>query len=61
MVKLGLFVKAELDGVTDLMPVDTQENPFHYTFIVVCNSCHEANDHPITISRGVVRDKDVLT
>jgi hypothetical protein len=54
MVKLGLYVKAELDGVTGLIPVDTPENPFYYTFKVVCSSCHEVNDNLITISRVVV-------
>lgn len=53
MVKLGLFIKAELDRVTDLTPVDTEENPYFYTFKVVCNSCHEVNDSWITISRQV--------
>jgi hypothetical protein len=32
MAKLRLFIKAELDGVTDLTPVDTEENPYFYTF-----------------------------
>jgi hypothetical protein len=54
MVKLGLFVKAELNGVTDLTPVDTIQNPYFYTFKVVCNSCHEVNQSWITISRQVV-------
>ena len=53
MVKLGLFIKAELDGVTDLIAVDTLQNPYLYTFKVVCNSCHEVNDNWITISREV--------
>jgi Eukaryotic protein of unknown function (DUF866) len=53
MVKLGLFVKAELDGVTGLTPVDTVQNPYFYTFKVLCNSCHEVNDNWITISRQV--------
>ena len=53
MVKLGLFIKAELDGVTDLIAVDTLQNPYFYTFKVMCNSCHEVNDSWITISRQV--------
>src|SRR5438034_271639 len=53
MVRLGLFIKAELDGVTALTPVDTLQNPFFYTFKVMCNSCHEVNDNWITISRQV--------
>jgi Eukaryotic protein of unknown function (DUF866) len=61
MVKLGLFVKAELDGVTSVIPVDTADNPFHYTFKVICNLCHEVNDNPITISRGVLLRKAGLT
>jgi Eukaryotic protein of unknown function (DUF866) len=53
MVKLGLYIKAELDGVTNLTPVDTTTDPYFYTFKVVCNSCHEINDNWITISRQV--------
>ena len=53
MVKLGLFIKAELDGVTDLTPTDTPQDPYWYTFKVVCNSCHEVNDSWVTITRQV--------
>jgi hypothetical protein len=53
MVKLGLFIKAELDGITNLSPVDTETDPYFYTFKVQCNSCHEVNDNWITISRQV--------
>jgi hypothetical protein len=54
MVKLGLFVKAELDGVTGLITVDSDADPYFYTFKVLCNSCHEVNDSWITISRQVM-------
>jgi hypothetical protein len=53
MVKLGLFIKAELDGVTNLSPVDTPTDPYFYTFKVICGSCREVNDNWISISRQV--------
>jgi hypothetical protein len=53
MVKLGLFLQAELDGVTSVSPIDTTDNPYFYTFKVQCNSCHEINGNWITISRQV--------
>lgn len=53
MVKLGLFLQAELDGVTGVSPIDTTDKPYFYTFKVQCNSCHEINDNWITISRQV--------
>ena len=53
MVKLGLFIKAELDGVTNLTPADSAQDPYFYTFKVVCNSCHEVNESWVTISRQV--------
>ena len=55
MVKLGLYLKADLDGVTALAPVDTEADPFFYTFRVVCNSCHETHDSWITIQRQVFK------
>ena len=53
MVKLGLFLQADLDGVTSVSPVDTTDNPYFYTFKVQCNSCHEINENWVTISRQV--------
>ena len=53
MVKLGLFLQAELDGVTDVSPVDTADDPYFYTFKVQCSSCREVNDNWVSISRQV--------
>jgi CXXC motif containing zinc binding protein, eukaryotic len=53
MVKLGLYIKADLEGVTGLVPVDTDADPFFYTFRVLCSSCHELHDTWITIQRNV--------
>jgi Eukaryotic protein of unknown function (DUF866) len=53
MVKLGLYIKADLNGVTNLTPVDTPADPFLYTFKITCNSCHEVHDSWITIQRNV--------
>jgi len=53
MVKLALYLKAELGGVTNFSPVDTASDPFLYTFKIICNSCHEVHDSWITIQRNV--------
>ncbi|KAK4115733.1 DUF866-domain-containing protein [Canariomyces notabilis] len=44
----ALTLQAELAGVTNLRPNDTQDNPFWYVFKVQCTSCREI--HPNTIS-----------
>ncbi|RDW72137.1 putative DUF866 protein [Coleophoma crateriformis] len=41
---LVLNLTAELNGVTDLRPDDSEDNPFWYTFKVQCTSCREI--HP---------------
>ncbi|OQO09355.1 hypothetical protein B0A48_04753 [Cryoendolithus antarcticus] len=48
---LALALKAELEGVTDLQPVDTEENPFFYTFKVQCTSCREVHPNWVSVSR----------
>ena len=47
---LCLFFPAR---VTDLSPVDTEAQPFYYTFKVQCTSCREVHPNPVTISRFV--------
>ncbi|KAK0651452.1 hypothetical protein B0T16DRAFT_403959 [Cercophora newfieldiana] len=47
----ALVLTAELEGVTNLRPNDTQENPFWYTFKVQCTSCRETHPKPIAVSR----------
>ncbi|CCE79920.1 Piso0_003012 [Millerozyma farinosa CBS 7064] len=44
-------VSAELNGVTDLCPVDTPDNPFEYTFKIECTKCREEHPRPVTINR----------
>jgi len=53
MVRLGLFLQAELDGVTDVCPIDTADDPYFYTFKVQCGSCREVNANWVNISRQV--------
>ncbi|KAF2461184.1 hypothetical protein BDY21DRAFT_383899 [Lineolata rhizophorae] len=48
---LALVMSAELDGVTDLRPDDSESKPFYYTFKVQCTSCRETHPNPVTISR----------
>lgn len=48
---LALALTAELNGVTDLRPNDTEDNPFHYTFKVQCTSCRETHPNPVTMTR----------
>lgn len=39
--------------VTDLLPIDTEENPFYYTFKVSCTSCREVHPNWVSVSRFV--------
>ncbi|KAF1349036.1 hypothetical protein BDV97DRAFT_354881 [Delphinella strobiligena] len=48
---LALSLTAELTGVTDLLPIDTEENPFYYTFKVQCTSCREIHPNWVSVSR----------
>ncbi|KAL2020114.1 hypothetical protein VTK56DRAFT_8719 [Thermocarpiscus australiensis] len=47
----ALTLTAELAGVTNLRPNDSQENPFWYTFKVQCTSCRETHPNPVSVSR----------
>ncbi|GAA5812537.1 hypothetical protein MFLAVUS_005993 [Mucor flavus] len=47
MVKLGLYIKADLENVTDLSPVEDYE----WYFKVECTSCHEVDDTWITFNQ----------
>ncbi|KAK3387185.1 hypothetical protein B0H63DRAFT_469442 [Podospora didyma] len=47
----ALTLSAELAGVTNLRPNDTEENPFWYTFKVQCTSCREDHPKPVGVSR----------
>lgn len=48
---LALALSAELTGVTDLRPLDTEDSPFHYTFKVQCTSCRETHPNFVTMTR----------
>lgn len=48
---LALALTADLTGVTDLLPVDTKENPYFYTFKIQCTSCRETHPNLVSISR----------
>ncbi|KAI7611130.1 hypothetical protein KC319_g20553, partial [Hortaea werneckii] len=48
---LALAITADLNGVTDLLPEDTEDNPFYYTFKVQCTSCREVHPNWVGVSR----------
>ncbi|KAI4725623.1 DUF866-domain-containing protein [Aureobasidium sp. EXF-10728] len=48
---LALTLTAELNGVTDLAPIDTEDSPFYYTFKVQCTSCREIHPNWVSVSR----------
>lgn len=48
---LALALSAELIGVTDLRPDDTEANPYHYTFKVQCTSCRETHPNWVSFTR----------
>ncbi|CAO3671718.1 hypothetical protein G6F70_004759 [Rhizopus microsporus] len=47
MVKLGLYIKADLENVTDLAPFEDKE----WYFKIECTSCHEVDDSWISFNR----------
>ncbi|TQN73271.1 UPF0587 protein [Colletotrichum shisoi] len=47
----ALALTAEVNGVTNLRPDDSEGNPFWYTFKVQCTSCREVHDKPVSVSR----------
>ncbi|KAK2812919.1 hypothetical protein FQN50_000940 [Emmonsiellopsis sp. PD_5] len=47
----SLVLSAELEGVTDLRPKDTEEAPYYYTFKVQCTSCREVHPNWVGINR----------
>ncbi|KAL2843307.1 hypothetical protein BJY01DRAFT_215871 [Aspergillus pseudoustus] len=48
---LSLILSAELSGVTDLRPQDTEENPYFFTFKVQCTSCREVHPNWVSFNR----------
>ena len=40
-------------SVTDLLPLDTPDEPYFYTFRVQCTSCRETHPNWISVSRHV--------
>ncbi|KAL6719486.1 hypothetical protein ACLMJK_003726 [Lecanora helva] len=48
---LALALTADLVGVTDLVPLDTPEEPYFYTFKVQCTSCRETHPNYVSLSR----------
>ncbi|KAF6810991.1 duf866 domain protein [Colletotrichum musicola] len=49
----ALTLTAELNGVTNLRPDDSEGNPFWYTFKVQCTSCREVHDKTVGVNRFV--------
>ncbi|RFU73001.1 hypothetical protein TARUN_9259 [Trichoderma arundinaceum] len=47
----ALTLTAELTGVTNLRPDDTQDNPFWYMFKVQCTSCRETHENYVGVNR----------
>jgi len=52
----ALALTADLSGVTDLRPDDTEETPFWYTFKVQCTSCREIHPNWVGVSRFETND-----
>lgn len=51
MVKFFLKVRATLDNVALLEPVDTPESPYEYVFRITCTKCRTQNEKPVLINR----------
>ncbi|KAK6352336.1 hypothetical protein TWF730_009165 [Orbilia blumenaviensis] len=46
-----LALTAELTGVTNLRPNDTEDSPYYYTFKVQCTSCREVHPNWVGVSK----------
>ncbi|KAJ1337907.1 CXXC motif-containing zinc binding protein [Microdochium nivale] len=57
----SLALTAELNGVTNLRPVDTEDSPFWYTFTVQCTSCRETHPNPVAVNRFVRLNPGIVT
>ncbi|EEA28886.1 hypothetical protein EYB25_000201 [Talaromyces marneffei] len=54
---LSLTLTADLQGVSNLQPQDTEEEPYYYTFKVLCSSCRE--EHPNWVSFNRYEKHDI--
>ena len=50
---IGRCHNTDTHSVTDLLPQDTEDEPFHYTFKVQCTSCREVHPNWVTVNRHV--------
>ncbi|MCJ1395542.1 hypothetical protein MMC18_008428 [Xylographa bjoerkii] len=48
---LALTLTADLTGVTDLSPLDTEDDPYFFTFKVQCTSCREIHPNWVNVNR----------
>ena len=53
MSMIGRCHNTDTHSVTDLLPQDTEDEPFHYTFKVQCTSCREVHPNWVTVNRHV--------
>lgn len=58
MVKLALYLKATLEGVTKLEPQVDSDSPeeYYYSFQVQCTSCRETHPNQVQVSRHEVSE-----
>ena len=42
-----------MDSVKELLPVDSTDEPYYYTFKIQCTSCRETHPNWVSISRFV--------
>ncbi|KAI5287529.1 hypothetical protein KEM52_001553 [Ascosphaera acerosa] len=52
----GVYLTADLQGVTDLKPLDTEDAPYHYTFKIQCVNCREVHPNAVSFNRFVSAD-----
>lgn len=50
MVLFYLKARAELANVTDLLPVNTPEEPFEFQFTITCTKCRHQHNKPVSIN-----------
>ncbi|MCJ1438524.1 hypothetical protein MMC27_007914 [Xylographa pallens] len=54
---LALTLTADLTGVTNLSPLDTEDDPYFFTFKVQCTSCREIHPNWVNVNRFEAEEK----
>ncbi|KAI5286578.1 hypothetical protein KEM54_006670, partial [Ascosphaera aggregata] len=55
-----LLLTADLQGITNLRPKDSEESPYYYTFRVQCTSCRAEHPNAVSFNRYKTHTASIL-